>query len=749
MKEKNISRHCRLLAAALLLTAAGTGIDALAVGTSDSIRYANTIAIAADDSQARIIEKAAHVVPTPNQLAALRKEFIAFVHFGPNTFTRREWGTGKEDPRIFDLKTLDTDQWCRSLKEAGIRMVLLTVKHHDGFVIWNSRYTRHGLMSTGFEGGKGDILRDLSASCRKFGIRLGIYLSPADLYQMEGDGLYGNRSKATLRTIPRDVPGRPFVNKTRFRFVVDDYNEYFLNQLFELLTEYGDIDEVWFDGAHPRNKGGQTYHYMAWKELIHTLAPRAVIFGREDVRWCGNEGGGTRDTEWNVIPYQEDPDRMTSFGDLTEKDLGSRDQLYKARFLHYQQAETNTSIREGWFYRDDDRQGVRTADDVFDIYERSVGGNSTFLLNIPPNRDGKFSQKDVDVLREVGKRIRETYSTNLLDAAIDAPKALLDNDDETFIEYTEPIVFTLPKSITLNRLMLQEAVAKRSERVEEHAVDAWINGMWQEIARATNIGYKRILRFQDVTTSRLRLRILQSRLTPAISSVGAYHYSSRPPQLSIRKDRAGKVTIVPKPQGFAWKGDADAAARLSLGCKIYYTVDGSEPTVHSQLYTAPFELDRGTVKAIAVLNGQMGPIAIEPMGLTKACWMVTAVSSEVKGNEANRVLDTDQHTYWRSEADGKRSITIDMGGVQQVRALRYTPPTNTSDGLMARSELYYSLDGKVWKKAESIEFGNLINDPTRRTHYFKHPFKARFVRIETREAAAGSPVVTVAEIDLL
>ena len=719
MKEKNISRHCRLLAAALLLTAAGTGIDALAVGTSDSIRYANTIAIAADDSQARIIEKAAHVVPTPNQLAALRKEFIAFVHFGPNTFTRREWGTGKEDPRIFDLKTLDTDQWCRSLKEAGIRMVLLTVKHHDGFVIWNSRYTRHGLMSTGFEGGKGDILRDLSASCRKFGIRLGIYLSPADLYQMEGDGLYGNRSKATLRTIPRDVPGRPFVNKTRFRFVVDDYNEYFLNQLFELLTEYGDIDEVWFDGAHPRNKGGQTYHYMAWKELIHTLAPRAVIFGREDVRWCGNEGGGTRDTEWNVIPYQEDPDRMTSFGDLIEKDLGSRDQLYKARFLHYQQAETNTSIREGWFYRDDDRQGVRTADDVFDIYERSVGGNSTFLLNIPPNRDGKFSQKDVDVLREVGKRIRETYSTNLLDAAINAPKALLDNDDETFIEYTEPIVFTLPKPITLNRLMLQEAVAKRSERVEEHAVDAWINGMWQEIARATNIGYKRILRFQDVTTSRLRLRILQSRLTPAISSVGAYHYSSRPPQLSIRKDRAGKVTIVPKPQGFAWKGDADAAARLSLGCKIYYTVDG-----------------------------ETGPVAIEQVPLTKAHWSLTAVSSEVKGHEANLILDADKRTFWRSEADNQRSITLDLGAVRQLYGLQYTPPTDTADGLLARFKLVYSIDGKTWKKGDNIEFGNLINDPTRRTHVFKHPFKARFVRIDVQEAAAESPVATIAELDL-
>ena len=360
------------------------------------MQFQNTIKVEAGDSHADIIAKAAHVVPSPNQLAALQNEFIAFIHFGPNSFTRLEWGSGKEDPKVFDLKELDTDQWCEAMKAAGMKMVILTVKHHDGFVLWQSRYTKHGIMSTGFRNGKGDILKDLSESCRKYGLKLGVYLSPADLYHIENpEGLYGNLSPYTKRTIPREVPGRPFANKTRFEFVVDDYNEYFLNQLFEILTEYGPIHEVWFDGAHPKRKGGQTYNYPAWKKLIKALAPDAVIFGREDVRWCGNEAGGTRSTEWNVIPYQANPDTMSNFADMTDKDLGSREQLYKAKYLHYQQAETNTSIREGWFYRDDTHQKVRSTDDVFDIYERAVGGNSTFLLNIPPNRNGKFSPTDV------------------------------------------------------------------------------------------------------------------------------------------------------------------------------------------------------------------------------------------------------------------------------------------------------------------------------------------------------------------
>lgn len=305
----------------------------------EGITFKNTIKVEATDTDEAVMEKAAHVVPTANQLAALRNEFIAFVHFGPNTFTRMEWGTGKEDPKVFDLKELDTDQWCEAMKAAGMKMVILTAKHHDGFVLWQSRYTKHGIMSSGYKGGKGDVMKDLSASCRKYGLKLGVYLSPADLYQIESpDGLYGNLSQYTLRTIPREVPGRPFANKTKFQFMVDDYNEYFLNQLFELLTEYGPISEVWFDGAHPKTKGGQKYNYAAWRELIRTLAPDATIFGREDIRWCGNEAGNTRESEWNVIaPYTENPDSMEVYMDLygdlgTKKVLLGRDKPY---YLHY------------------------------------------------------------------------------------------------------------------------------------------------------------------------------------------------------------------------------------------------------------------------------------------------------------------------------------------------------------------------------------------------------------------------------
>ena len=443
--------------------------------SQNNITPQNTIKIERGESKESIIYKAAHVVPTANQLDALRNEFIAFIHFGPNTFTRMEWGNGMEDPAVFDLKTVDTDQWCRSMKDAGMKMVILTVKHHDGFVLWQSRYTDHGIMSTGFQNGKGDILRELSKSCKKYGLKLGVYLSPADLFQIENpDGLYGNLSKYTKRTIPREVPGRPFKNKTKFEFVVDDYNEYFLNQLFEILTEYGEIHEVWFDGAHPKRKGGQTYNYAAWRELIHTLAPKAVIFGREDIRLCGNEAGGTRDTEINVVAYEVNPDTASVFHDMTAEDLGSREIIYNANYLHYQPAETNTSIREGWFYRDDTNQKVRSADDVFDIYERSVGGNSIFLLNIPPNREGEFSSRDIEVLKDVGSRIRETYDVNLLEGA-KGPVELLDGNQDTYLlleNGVDEFVIILNGEKTINRIMLQEAIATHSERVEKHAVDA-------------------------------------------------------------------------------------------------------------------------------------------------------------------------------------------------------------------------------------------------------------------------------------
>ena len=520
-----------------------------AVGmTPDTIRYAGTVRAEATEGDDVVMEKAARVVPTAKQLAALDNEFIAFVHFGPNTFTCREWGDGMEDPKVFDLKNLDTDQWCEAMKDAGMKMVILTAKHHDGFVLWQSRYTDHGIMSTDYKGGKGDVMKELSESCRKYGIKLGVYLSPADLYQIESPtGLYGNESEYTERIIPRPVESRPFADKRTFRFKVDDYNEYFLNQLFELLTEYGPIHEVWFDGAHPKRKGGQTYNYSAWRELIRTLAPEATIFGREDIRWCGNEAGNTREAEWNVIaPYTDDPRTLTEYRDLYG-DLGTREAILgreRPFYLHYQPAEVDTSIRDGWFYRDEDHQRTRSVDDVFDIYERAVGGNAIFLLNIPPTRDGVFSPKDTEVLRQVGKRIKETYGRSAFANQMN-DVTVLDGD-------VKEIVLTNPEPVAINRVMVAEDIAGHGERVETHTVDAWIDGQWIEVASAKNIGHKRILRFPEVVTDRIRLRVTDSRLAPAISHLSAHHY----------RQEAMPQTVADDPQRMASVGRSESDIEL-------------------------------------------------------------------------------------------------------------------------------------------------------------------------------------------
>ncbi|MCB0748827.1 MAG: alpha-L-fucosidase, partial [Ignavibacteriae bacterium] len=257
-----------------------------------------------------IIKKAVSIIPDQRQYEWQQNEFTAFIHFGVNTFTAREWGTGFEDPKIFKPTELNTDQWCEAIKSAGMKMVIITAKHHDGFCLWQTRYTDHSVSSSLWQNGKGDVVKELSKSCEKYGLKLGVYLSPADLYQIENaDGLYGNGSQYSERQIPRNIVSRPFNDKRSFKYNVDDYNEYFMNQLFELLTEYGPIHEVWFDGAHPKRKGDQKYTYNQWYDLIRKIAPDAVIFGKgPDVRWCGNEAGETRKSEWSVIPINGIPE---------------------------------------------------------------------------------------------------------------------------------------------------------------------------------------------------------------------------------------------------------------------------------------------------------------------------------------------------------------------------------------------------------------------------------------------------------
>lgn len=750
----------KILLASMLLS-----VTLLYAQKEKNMEMQNSIRVEVTDTEDEIISKAAHVVPTSNQWEALKNEFIAFVHFGPNTFTRMEWGTGKENPEVFDLKELNTDQWCETMKAAGMKMVILTVKHHDGFVLWQSRYTNHGIMSAGYRNGKGDVLKDLSASCRKYGLKLGIYLSPADLFQIESpDGLYGNGSTSTLRTIPREVPGRPFKNKTRFKFVVDDYNEYFLNQLFELLTEYGPVHEVWFDGAHPKRKGGQKYNYKAWRELIRTLAPEATIFGREDVRWCGNEAGHTRESEWNVIGvYDENPAVMEEFRDL-HGDLGTRHVLLsreKPYYLHYQPAEINTSIREGWFYRDDVHQRVRSADDVFDIYERAVGGNSIFLLNIPPNREGKFSSADVSVLKEVGSRIRETYGLNLLKDA-DGPAEVLDGDEETGLLLdgtSKEFVVTVPEPITLNRFVLQEAVNTCSERVEQHALDAWIDGQWKEIAHGTNIGYKRILRFPEVTTEKLRVRIVASRLSPTISSVSAHYYRQRPPELQMWRSVDGQVRIAAKKDDFSWdnrnnssrksQNNGNISEELPEGIQIHYTTDGSVPDSSSPVYSEPVFMGNGILKAVAFDGEESGPVCEERFGFVKKNWKVSASVSGNTQHPINAAFDEQTATYWMvDQANFPATLSLDLGKSQVMSGFSYTPQQEHKEGMITGGTVEVSSDGKNWNRVGAFTFGNLENDPTKRFHYFKEKVEGRYFKITVTSVEGESKAMSMAEFDI-
>ena len=706
----------------------------------------NTKKIEKTDSREEVILKAAHIVPTQNQLTALRDGFIAFVHFGPNTFTRKEWGTGKEDPEVFKLKNLDTDQWCKAIKDAGMTKVIFTAKHHDGFVLWQSRYTEHGIMSSPFQDGKGDIMKALSKSCQKYGLKLGVYLSPADLYQIENpEGLYGNLSEATQRTIPKKIEGRTFKNKTTFQFKVDDYNEYFLNQLFELLTEYGPIHEVWFDGAHPKRKGGQTYNYKAWKELIRSLAPEAVIFGKEDIRWGGNESGETRKTEWNVIPFKGDPNNMEVFGDLTADTLGNRSQLYEAEYLHYQPAEINTSIREGWFYRDEENQKVRSADDVFDIYERAVGGNAIFLLNIPPNREGLFSAQDVDVLKEVGERLEKTYGKDFFKDA-KGEETLFDDKTGTsklLDESQASVLIKTAKPVTINRILLQEAVATHGERIEEHSFEAKIDGKWQEIARAGNVGFKRILRFPEVTSDQFKLRVLKSRLRPTISKISAHFYKKRPPQLEITRTAEGMLSIQPKKDEFTWKRDP-AQIRGTPNVEIKYSLDENSP---SKPYKSSFILKEGTVKALAIQDSVKGSVTSRTFGVLKNDWKITADSFNGK-NRPELALDANPNTFWVSGRKGSpHYLEIDMKGGKRISAFSYTPKASEKTSMIEKGVIKISEDGETWEAVATFEFGNLINDPSTRMHYFDEPINTRFVKIEVLRIAGNGDSTSVAEID--
>ena len=465
------------------------------------------------------VDMAARLVPTPQQLEWQQMELTAFLHFGINTFTGREWGDGKENPALFNPTDFDAEQWVRSLKEAGFKMAILTAKT-----------TGHSVAASPWKDGKGDVVRELRDACDKYGIKFGVYLSPWD----RNASCYGDSPK---------------------------YNEFFIEQLTELLTNYGEVHEVWFDGANGEGPNGkkQEYDWTAILSTIRRLQPRAVsaIMG-DDVRWVGNERGLGRETEWSATvltpgTYARCEEQNKALGvKATSKDLGGRDMLVNAKELFWYPSEVDVSIRPGWFYHQQEDNQVKSLKHLTDIYFKSVGYNSVLLLNIPPDQRGRISDADVNRLKEFADYRKEIFADNRVKGGL---KAWTARPGDTR-------VYQLKPKSEINVVMLREDISK-GHRMEAFTVEALTADGWKEIAKGTTVGYKRLIRIPAVEARQLRVKVDACRLAANISEVAAYY--ARPLEESAAKENWNDLPRT------AWKQVTAAPLVIDLGKAVDMT----------------------------------------------------------------------------------------------------------------------------------------------------------------------------------
>jgi len=512
--------------------------------------------VAPGDSPATIIGNAANVVPSARQLAWQRLETYNFLHFGVNTFDGREWGTGTEDPNIFQPTGLNTDQWASTMKDAGFKGAILTAKHHDGFLLFPSKYSAFGVASdNAWQGGKGDVVKNFADSMHKYGLKVGLYVSPADLHENLSGGRFANGSPARQVTIPGD--SSEIVNGVTFQFSSDDYNAYFENTLYELLTRYGSVDELWWDGANPTGRD-QPYNFTDWIKMVRTLQPNAVVEndGGPDVRWVGNENGYARQSEWSVVPTNGTlataadtvlpvPGFNTATEVGTDAVLSQRksDGTSAWNVLRWSPGECNATLssKHNWFWQPGDTW--RSTNELLEIYYGSVGRNCNFLLDLGPNRQGLIDQSQVTALAQFGNAVSSTFAANLVTGATAAndsgtsngaghtPDLTLDGNLDSSWQSagnTGALVYTLPSAKTFDVISAQEDL-KIGQRVSSFAVDAWNGSAWNQIATDTTIGHKKLIRLASaVTTDRVRLRITGSRAAPSIAEFGLFRRGAAP-----------------------------------------------------------------------------------------------------------------------------------------------------------------------------------------------------------------------------
>lgn len=460
------------------------------------------------------------VLPSKRQLDFLEMEYYNFIHFGINTFYNREWGDGKEDISRFNPKKLDTDQWCRVLKSTGSKGIIITAKHHDGFCLFDTKYTEHSVMHTPF---KRDIVKELSESCKKYGLKMGVYLSPWDRHESS----YGT----------------------------EEYNNYFVGQLTELCRNYGELFCLWFDGACGEGKNGkkQVYDWERYYETIRKYQPNAVIsICGPDVRWIGNEGGRVRKSEWSVIPDEKDSadavaensqqnadetKAMAQKLDDRNEDLGSRELLKNYNSLVFKPAEADVSVNMGWFHTSNlfayARRG-RSAEKLSEIYWNSVGGNASMLLNVPPNKDGLIGKSEIKRLQRFTRLISEPFKNEISDFTLslftkEGESRVTDNkliekeEGYTFKDDELAVSVKFKRPQRLSMLSMREDLAK-SQRMEQfHILAKTEAGDFKKIYEGTVIGSRKIVRFEHtVETDEILILPTQVRDNPALKDLHFY-----------------------------------------------------------------------------------------------------------------------------------------------------------------------------------------------------------------------------------
>lgn len=666
-------------------------------------------------------------IPSERQLAWHEMEFYAFVHFNMNTFTDMEWGLGGECPDLFNPTELDCRQWAKVAKDAGMKGIILTAKHHDGFCLWPSEYTEHSVKNSPWKDGKGDVVQELADACKEYGLKLGLYLSPWD------------RNHAEYST--------------------DEYITYFRNQLTELTTKYGDVFEVWFDGANGgtgfygganENRKVNRKTYYDWtntRQIVRENQPMAMMFSDAgpDVRWVGNESGWAGETNWSILRRDEFWPGSPNYKQLT---TGHEDGT------HWLPAEVDVSIRPGWYYHKSEDHKVRSVKTLVDIYYNSIGRNASFLLNFPVDARGLIHENDVENLMKMVKVIESDFETNLAIGAetevsnergkssdFEAENAF-DGDKETYWATDDDIntawiTIDFGKETTFNRFLAQEYIPL-GQRVKKFTIEAFIDGDWEEIDTQTTIGYKRILRFDNVTSSKLRFYILDAKASPTISNIEIYHAPKLLEPPTIQRNKQGLVSM----KGF----DSEL--------EIYYTLDGSEPNSSSEKYTEPFEQKgKDVVKALVYdpkANQQSTATSIN-FDISKTNWSIVLPNPD-KDPRGKFIIDTKVQSIWKSDIkqDVPQTVVMDLGETLKLSGFTYLPTQQRYiDGTVSHYQFYVSKDGKNWgTPVSSGEFSNIRNNPILQTKNFD-PVEGRFIKFVGEKEINDKNFITIAELGVL